>query len=128
MREITKRLQQMSNKLGYEGREEERKAIIKEHLTKCLEVLDLTLQDIAKEPYLIYEHYIFDQWMFYSFDIYLFFDIDILLLANDFLQEYGYPEELKDYVLVQHYAECIVFENINQWAEEEAERAAIKPL
>jgi hypothetical protein len=125
MREITKRLKQMSNKLGYEGREEERKAIIKEHLTKCLEVLDLTLQDIAKEPDLIYEHYIFNQWMIYTYDIYLFFNIDILYIVNDFIREYGeITQEIIYYELLDNYAHRIIFEDIDQWAEEEKKGVA----
>ncbi len=132
MREQTKRLKKMSNQLGYEGREEERKAIIKEHLMQWLEdsqyYTEHTLQDIANDPNLIHQHYIFSEWMIYSLDIYLFFDMDILLIANDFMQEYGATQELIDYVLIDYYAHRILIENINQWAEEEAERAATKPL
>ena len=75
----------MSNKLGYEGREEERKAIIKEHLTNYLEDINLTLQDIAEDCTLIWEENIFNEWMIYSYDIYLFFDIDMLAKVNNFL-------------------------------------------
>jgi len=132
MREITKRLEQMPNQFGYEGREEERKAIIKEHLMQWLEdsqyYTEYTLQDIANDPNLIHQNYIFSEWMIYSLDIYLFFDMDILLVANDFMQEYGATQELIDYVLIDYYAHRILIENINQWAEEEAERAATKPL
>ena len=128
MREQTKRLKKMSNQLGYEGREEERKAIIKEHLTNYLEDINLTLQDIAEDCTLIWEENIFNEWMIYSLDLYLFFDMDILLIANDFMQEYGATQELIDYVLIDYYAHRILIENINQWAEEEAERAATKPL
>ena len=130
MREITKRLQQMSNKLGYEGREEERKAIIKEHLMQWLEdsryYKHYTLQDIAKEPDLIYQNHVFDEWMIYTYDIYLFFDIDMLAKVNNFLEEYG-PQEahyIQDYILAQDYAERIAFEHIDQWAEEEKKGVA----
>ena len=130
MREITKRLEQMPNQFGYEGREEERKAIIKEHLTNYLEDINLTLQDIAEDCTLIWEENIFNEWMIYSYDIYLFFDIDMLDIVNHFLKEYGPSEahDIQDYVLVHDYAERIAFEHIDQWAEEEAERAAKKPL
>jgi hypothetical protein len=134
MSEIRKRLLKMSNKFGYKGREEERKAIIKEHLTNYLEYNNLTLQDIAKEPDLIYEHYVFNEWMLYSFDIYLFFDIDILDVVNDFLvdedimyqKEYGPSRApyVEDYVLVHYYAERIAFKHIDQWAEEEKKGVA----
>ena len=121
MREITKRLQQMSNKWGYEGREEERKAIIKEHLTNYLEDINLTLQDIEEDCTLIWEEHIFNEWMVYSYDIYLFFDIDTLDIVNEFLKEYGPSEahDIQDYVLVHDYAQRIAFEHIDQWAEEE---------
>ena len=126
MREITKRLQQMSNKLGYEGREEERKAIIKEHLTNYLEDINLTLQDIAEDCTPIWEENIFNEWMIYSYDIYLFFDIDMLDIVNNFLEEYGPSEahDIQDYILAHDYAERIAFEHIDQWAEEEKKGVA----
>ena len=119
MSEITKRLQQMSNQLGYEGREEERKAIIKEHLMDDLVESEYTLQDIAEEHEQVFEW--FYEWMPYSYDIYLFFDIDILLAVNDFLEEHGPTEGyyVTDWELIDNYAYHIVFENIHQWAEEE---------
>jgi|TARA_R110000824_G_C15151768_1_gene671086 hypothetical protein len=132
MRDLTKRLEQMSNQFNYEAREDERKAIIKEHLMQWIEdsqyYTEYTLQDIANDPNLIHQHYIFNEWMIYSSDIYLFFDRDLLLVANDFMQEYGATEKLIDYLLIDYYAHRILIENINQWAEEEAERAATKPL
>ena len=42
MREITKRLEKMSNQFGYEQREEERIAIVKEHLMDSLEDINLS--------------------------------------------------------------------------------------
>ena len=89
---------------------------------------ELTLQELVKEPDLIHQHYVFFEWMIWSYDIRLFFGADLLDIINHFLQEYGETEELRDYVLVNEYAERIFFEHINQWAEEEAERAATKPL
>jgi SpoVK/Ycf46/Vps4 family AAA+-type ATPase len=127
--ELGERLQQMSSQLGYEGREEERKAIIKEHLIDTIEEIDdLNLQDIAKDPDLIHDHHIYDEWMMCSHCIYLFFDMDILHVVNDFLKEfrkYGQEiqdrltQEIQDVALSGFYANQIVFENINQWAEEE---------
>ena len=77
MRDLTKRLEQMSNQFNYEAREDERKAIIKEHLMQWIEdsqyYTEYTLQDIANDPNLIHQHYIFNEWMIYSSDIYLFF-------------------------------------------------------
>mgnify|MGYP003649429626 FL=1 len=129
MTEITKRLQQMSNQFGYEGREEERQSIIKDHLLSTIsQIDDLNLQDIAEQTDLIHDHYIFNEFMPYSYDIFLFFDIDMLLTVNDFLKEYGETDEILDYVLIDFYAHSIVYQYINQWAEEELERVAIKPL
>lgn len=122
MREITKRLEKMSTQYGgYEGREAERVAIIKEHLTDYLEDVDLTLQDIAEQTDLIHDHYIYYEFMPHSYDIFLFFDIDMLLTVNDFLKEYEETEEILDYVLIDYYAITTVYEHIDQWAEEEKE-------
>ena len=50
MTEIRERLQQMSNQFGYEGREEERQSIIKDHLLSTIsQIDDLNLQDIAEQ-------------------------------------------------------------------------------
>tara|TARA_R110001599_G_scaffold176831_1_gene368982 strand:- start:310 stop:666 length:357 start_codon:yes stop_codon:yes gene_type:complete len=118
----------MSNQLGYEGREAERRSVIKDHLTDYLEDVDLTLQDIAEQTDLIHDNYIYYEFMPYSYDIFLFFDIDMLLTVNDFLKEYGETDEILDYVLVDFYAHSIVYQCIDQWAEQEIERVAIKPL
>jgi|TARA_R110000824_G_scaffold72031_1_gene184103 hypothetical protein len=128
MREITKRLQQMSNQLGYEQREKERIAIVKQHLMDCLENINLTLQDIEEDCTLIWEEHIFNEWMVYSYDIYLFFDIDTLDIVNEFLKEYGPSEahNIQDYVLVQDYAERMVFKHIDHWAESEVEKDKIQ--
>ena len=122
MREITKRLLQMSNQLGYQQREEERIAIVKEHLTDYLEDADLTLQDIAEQTDLIHEHYIYNEWMVWTYDIYLFFDLDLLDFANDYLEEFG-STEINELALIDYYAHNIAFEHIDDWAKEE-ERTA----
>ena len=122
MREITKRLLQMSNQLGYQQREEERIAIVKEHLTDYLEDADLTLQDIAEQTDLIHEHYIYNEWMIWTYDIYLFFDLDLLDFANDYLEEFG-STEINELALIDYYAHNIAFEHIDDWAKEE-ERTA----
>tara|TARA_R110000824_G_scaffold41723_1_gene123881 strand:+ start:407 stop:799 length:393 start_codon:yes stop_codon:yes gene_type:complete len=130
MREITKRLEKMSNQFGYEQREEERIAIVKEHLMDSLEDINLTLQDIAEDCTLIWDEHIFSEWIIYSYDIYLFFDMDMLDAVNDFLQIYGPSEaqDIQDYALIHDYAERIAFEHIDDWTTEELERVASKPL